>query len=189
MWFVSLYSGIWSEQTWSLHVDLTLFGVDPRGSFPQRIDLRITQAHNSDGEWLDQWAPLEATFNKLLIHKGPRHRASEEVLFKTFAPTEVQASSIKPNKPQAFTDDNQGPKADTWSRDMAANTSSDLNTIIQDYEARTTQLEDALQVMYNNFGGVWVWRYTRRWQRRIARPMKKLFDLCFASMPWMPFPF
>jgi len=29
-------------------------------------------------------------------------------------PTQVQASSIKPNKPQAFTGDKKGPKADTW---------------------------------------------------------------------------
>jgi len=30
------------------------------------------------------------------------------------APTQVQGSSIKPNKPQAFTGDKKGPKADTW---------------------------------------------------------------------------
>jgi len=36
---------------------------------------------------------------------------------------------------------------------MAANTSPDFNTIIQGYEARITQLEDALRAMYNNNGG------------------------------------
>ena len=37
---------------------------------------------------------------------------------------------------------------------MVANTSSDLNTIILGYEARFTQLEDALRVMYNKNSGV-----------------------------------
>ena len=32
----------------------------------------------------------------------------------TAHPTLVQASSIKPNKPQAFMADKKGPKADTW---------------------------------------------------------------------------
>ena len=31
----------------------------------------------------------------------------------TPAPTQVQGPSIKPNKPQAFTGDKKGPKADT----------------------------------------------------------------------------
>ena len=37
-------------------------------------------------------------------------------------------------------------------QDMATNTSPDFNTIIQGYEARITQLEDALWVMYNKSG-------------------------------------
>ena len=32
----------------------------------------------------------------------------------TATPSQAQASSIKPNKPQAFTGDKKGPKADTW---------------------------------------------------------------------------